>query len=370
MRSAIWTASWALVLGGCINGGGSGDGSGSGSDGGATPSPGGGPGVASAGPVALDQVPDRIAAAICEVGRRCYLSDEPDCEESTAQGYRATELASLQAAVAAGRVRYDAARAGQCLALILQSSGCELPECEGVVVGLVAEGGDCFGREECAAGLFCADDAACPGACRPVGATGDPCAQDDACAPGAFCSFAVEPSVCRPRAGQGESCGDPEYADCADGLRCEDAADGRELCQPEPALDAATPGGAGQPCQRTLPPCASGLACVIEGDAPVCRPRVPVGGACREGLLEPCVAGSYCRATGADEAICTARSTPGQACEPDEEGDRACVSTAWCGPEGECLARGANGGACAQDEGCYSDNCVDARCAAPPVCED
>ncbi len=247
------------------------------------------------GPVQLENICEEMKDALCSYLKRCdlewflqYAAHETceqlfDCDDM--------ELEEMAKGVAAGRLAYDEALAGECLQA-LRTAECgnfeavfeDMPEeCEHVFTGLVAEGGDCYREEECSEGLYCDESVSdCPGQCQPYKGLGDSCLGGDCDPDVAGCDW--DQGVCVELKGAGESC---EYVDCREGLVCDYDSD------PEVCLD---PAPAGSSCTSSRG-CDAGLQCV----AGKCTGPAGPGQACNlgeefEGILYACQPNYYCDA--------------------------------------------------------------------------
>jgi hypothetical protein len=145
---------------------------------------------------------------------------EPQCQEDVRR-LCDRSVARLDEGITAKRVRFDDNLMNSCLqALVAPDSACAtvettLPWAEECMnsawVGLVADGGQCFGSLECASkDSFCAPNQTCiarPTSGQPCGAAG--------CATGFFCQGAT----CAPQLGVGQTCA--AEIQCQDPLFCD-----------------------------------------------------------------------------------------------------------------------------------------------------
>lgn len=194
-------------------------------------------------------------------------------------------VAQVNKAIAAGRAKFDGAKAQACLdSLHVDQSRCwgpsvtraSLPQvfgdafkdCNGVVVGTVADNGVCYGSNDCVSGQCSTTNATCPGACVPAADTGGDCSQKS-CKPGLRCQTNGSSETCVVPGLAGGSCNN--VADCGSGLSCVN-----QKC--------ATPLAANASCDPTASdPCAEGLWCSPSGsDASkgACLAQVDANGAC------------------------------------------------------------------------------------------
>ena len=178
--------------------------------------------------------------------------------------------------------------------------------CDHVFTGTVADGGDCFVDEECAAAecrqvdTNCdSDTACCPGVCLGTGdnetaAIGASCSELD-CAPGAYCNAA---KVCNAKiATAGAACNDSQA--CAAPLDCRAG-----VCARLPS--------SGEACTGTFGGCSTiDQYCTSSG---FCSSRNLVGERCTSGGDE-CALYLHCdRSTN----TCAERIDPGQACDSND----------------------------------------------------
>lgn len=139
---------------------------------------------------------------------------QAECDAAAKSVVEQEIFTDLKAAVAAGRLEYDAAQAATCFAKV--DGQCSLlkdtifgnePECKKVFVGKVVDGGACAQSNECAvSGSTCigAMDATL-GKCEPPVKEGQPCPNYN-CATGLTCSTDAMPICIAPRA-DGAACG-------------------------------------------------------------------------------------------------------------------------------------------------------------------
>jgi hypothetical protein len=332
-------------------------------------------------------------------------------------------------AVAGGRLRFDASRAGACLEAA-RKAPCDsvaqhfyttlemtpdlmafVPGCEGVLAGVRKAGEGC--REvrekslfigECAGGLFCdtSQRTGCEGTCAPLLGEGEACKESHRgqCAPGLGC----RKGKCAPlRKRHGEACAadDACLGKCVDGKcvaygllggPCNASQFGmacvRELTCDRAVRRCVARREAGAGCEAD-DECAAGLACVEKR----CAPRGEAGAACAgaAGCLEslrclggrcvapsanggPCVEARDCVDVQADcrvlapgqSATCHVGPAPvGASCRAAAE----CAAPATCraDPTGgkRCAPKLALGKACAEPTDCESKLCRDGKCVAP-----
>ncbi len=276
--------------------------------------------------------------AACEASVACGRM--PDLETCRAARFHETDpvLASLIAAVAAGRIVYDPLAAGACVDG--QRAPCRRSEvgdddawrasCERVFVGTVAQGGACAIDPECADLAECIPDpgctfSCCPGSCGPPRVPFQPveiggaCSSSVECVDEAYCE-AGEPGpggTCTARITEGGSCTDP--SSCAEGLFCVGPSEESETCKRPP--------GEGQSCAE--------LSLCDRYD-------------------------NFCDA----DLTCRRRGRPGDPCVPISESS-SCLDYAAC-VSGICAARPAVAESCAELECLGELDCDEtSTCAAP-----
>jgi len=177
-------------------------------------------GCGSAAPVELEDYPEEAVDASCRLTFEC-------CEEGMRRGYAdeaacvADRMGSLdgfvdavRTSIEAGRLAYDAALAGDCLA----NASCadvEMPmangRCAAILVPLVPEGGDCTSPTECTVGTCFITSTDGMGTCVIPPDVGEPC--EGICAEGARCDTTAPSPTCVALAAVGEPC--ESAFDCA-----------------------------------------------------------------------------------------------------------------------------------------------------------
>jgi hypothetical protein len=134
-----------------------------------------GGGDATATGVTVEELPAAYAKAICDVFTGCvgdlwtFFRPGEDCvEQFTVTA--GEQLASLPAAIDAGRVKYHPDQIAQCLDEV-RARGCsgfsdrEPKSCQAAIEGTVADGGDCELDSECSGDRYCKVGSSCPGKC-------------------------------------------------------------------------------------------------------------------------------------------------------------------------------------------------------------
>jgi hypothetical protein len=318
----------------------------------------------------------------------CGLGIAPAYAVALGSAFRNDEATTdARHAVASGRVKFDAAHAKACLdKFLLNPSTCFGPaassttlfdrvplDCTLIFTGTVADGGTCYGFVDCISGSCDQSNSACPGKCRPTAREGGSCT-DGACprglvcvsssagrtcqqpgAAGARCDgyFSCKEDLiclnhaCAARVAQGGACSNP--GECADGLFCNGSPGG--TCQPR--VDA---GGACASTHRgwsvMSEMCKGRQLCLGETNSAPGRCATPqdAGGPCSRaagatGLNAGCLTGLVCDAA---TSKCLLAPKAGQPC-PDHLCD---LVAAYCGGNGTCLAKVADGQACTMSEQC------------------
>ncbi len=252
--------------------------------------------------------------------------------DSTTDGGLGIATDVLAASVQAGRMSYDAEKAGKCRAegRRLRAAGGLADaglECVDIFVGNVALGGACSLSEECAADAYCkpSSNASCSGTCVARLAVDTPCRPtSDLCADGARCMDVAGQFKCVAPAGLNESC---VSRDCASGLACI-----QDVC--------VSPGDVGATCVDLLDSgdCRDGLACV-RGSAgtATCVQRANLGESCGATADDggvPCVE-SPCVGCNLNTQLCAAQTEANFGCA--EDGD--CDPLSFCNDSKVCEKR-------------------------------
>jgi hypothetical protein len=366
-----------LATGACSdddNGGGSAAGGSAGSGGGS--GAGGGAGTAGGnGGIPLGDVPAKYAAASCVALAACFgeLAQEfmngEDCNQLLEKRIANGDFASLQQAVASGKVTYDGTKMQACLDR-LSGAGCKLfterefAECVAASDGTIAEGGDCNFDFECKSPAFCKVDAACPGKCAPLQAAGAACTDDDQCQSGLICTG---PGTCEKPSAAGQSCQNASATPCEPGLLCfggDPQAGTPGTCKTIAELFSADLGAT---CNLADGPyCKPGLSCAVESVSAteIVTKCVAAGtSACTISYPDMCPTGQYCKHPDQDfNGTCTPLPGDGQPCVSD-----TCVAYTRC-ESGTCRSLQDNGGTCQENDTCYSEACVAGKCAADTPC--
>lgn len=222
----------------------------------------------SAAPVSREELPRAVADLLCD-------SLAPCCDDAgqpfDIAACKSTWMAQISASydeLDSTRVEYDAAAAGECLAGVrghvqcgeVDNDGEDVPACENILRGKVAEGQPCETSQECArsAGEDASceyDDASLASRCKiyrpgsqPRGKAGDNCNQTCDDAGGESCTTFVSPG------GPTTPSAPPAACHTSDGLYC--AFDQITFSQTCAALSKA-----GEPCNDFGDNCGHGSVC-------------------------------------------------------------------------------------------------------------
>lgn len=221
---------------------------------------------------------------------------------------------SLNAAIEAGRVVFDADVAARCLAQLEEDPCVALQgqqlvgECASIFTGTVAPGGACTSSPECAGDLSCYFDEAdgmCRGRCMNLRYSS--CQDAGLCEPDEYCD---EGQCKEATIEEGEAC---QPGQCRPGLSCSfDEQAGAGSCQPVGS------GQEGTPCANDAL-CDEGLACLWDSTVGTmaCKAAIAVGEFCDPSRGSGgCEEGAECFETGAQQYSCVARYSvaEGQRC--------------------------------------------------------
>lgn len=327
-------------------------------------------------------------------------------------------MEDLQRGITAGRVAYDPARVGNCVAdgrayvdarggilqLFQNTDAGAMPSllsnCQDAIRGLQTEGEACRRDAECSphdAGVECVvrTGSGCEGTCRRHRLVGEECLTGGhpACAPPAVCLLPGDgrTGVCAPPAGANQNCdvdggrlgcpqdyrcssgrclpqlpagtGCSNDADCLGGLRCEGT--------PKRCGGGPDAGGVGAACQGSSPnnaPCQRCLSCFPgqpDGGGLHCVAAAARGASC---AAAPCEVGSIC-----SNGTCLAPAATGSACgrtdqtdDEDLRGNCADPRDACTGSPATCVRRSPAGSNCTTDAlpGSLQGSCLSGlRCA-------
>jgi len=297
--------------------------------------------------------PETYSAAIrdanCDLRVRCgQFTDRASC----AAYFPAGDGAGLAAEIKAGKTKFDANLAEECVNDIANtpcdgtSEEARTPPaaCDAAIQGTGQLGDACFSNDECASG-GCATpttctDACCMGSCsatQTAANLGEPCATRS-CQANLTCSNA---KMCVELYADGMPCDDGTQ--CAFGLGCVGTPG---ICHALPAIGEACPDGQ---CAEIGATCTNGVCAKLGLTGTACTTLADCS------VYYPCNAGTMqCQPWPKTGEACTALCSDGSFCD----------STTFT-----CTPPLANGSACKSDDQCQSDNCTAAKvCADVPVC--
>jgi hypothetical protein len=334
--------------------------------------------------VALADLPPLIANAACSALEACYgsasslvLSGE-DCRQRTEAAF-SDSITTLEDAVTNGHARYDGTKAQACIDAV-KAAGCNLSSaldsdtCRAALDGTVDVGKDCTSDVECSGNAFCKSSNACPGACTAPGAVGASCTYDAQCDSALKCSKTTH--LCEQPAAVGASCGGASGPSCDLDMFClgEDSKSGKSgTCTKIATLFTAKQGDT---CDFSKGPlCDPSLSCSIQSISGAgqitasCAAKLASGAACKLGFPDACPSGEHCVApTGSLDGTCTALPKDGEPCATGAFGDgTACAAYTRC-DNGTCRALQDLGGSCKTDDVCYSEHCLNGKCAPAGSC--
>ncbi len=251
-----------------------------------------------------------------------------------------TPCSKLEAAVTAGRIKYDETQLAACVSA-LQSGTCSAlamgstpTACKDTLSGTVAKNGTCHGDGDCEGSSYCSGlggtTGACSGTCTPRIATGAACTTDD---------------------------------ECVSGDACTESGSGSGASKTCTSIAATTPAAAGATCgydktTKTFVDCAAGLLCI--GSPLVCTAPIAPGKACTTGE-GACGALSYCDPS---SKTCKSWGGAGAACGAVKDQDPiGCLAGTYCKTStgtplvGTCTTTEAGGAACTSATDCASGVC-------------
>jgi hypothetical protein len=283
------------------------------------------------GPIPIHSLFADEENVVCALFAQCGLApDQASCEGAvTVETY---ENLTVVAAVDAGKIKYDASAAGQCVSHA-QAEGCNLlayhhpdPACRAIFTGTVAMGGACAINQECANNAPCTytptcspSTMCCMGTCGApppaVGQMGATCTTDANCDITLYCSSA-KGNTCQPFVTTAGAACDASSA-CANLLYCDNGTAGTNTCKPYPA--------SGQACSGTAIGCAD-IRDYCDPGTKVCTRRAAAGQTCNNATGPACIGYAQCTPqTGA--GMCAAELTSGQACTA---GGQRCLLDLQC----------------------------------------
>ena len=310
-------------------------------------------------PANLDEFIDRFYSAVCQLYVTCGdMPDTPTCVASLQVD--TTEILTVKADIASGKVRFDRAKAGACLDYVERVYGADCTQtalaalditgndaCSEDFIGTVADGGACFESFECVSrkcdptdDLCAPEHQCCAGTCVPQN---PPIPVGGGCVPSSSYQLCESGTVCIPIANTlSGTCVAPSKVrgtpctgsyNCAAPLFCDiDVVVGAGTCQPAVAT--------GAHCNVTvgLSSC-NDLRDYCSWSTGTCTPRGAVGAPCSESDANSCLGYGHCVAS-----TCVARSTERGACDPVAGLD--CLGGLDCSPTTNTCEFPANAPAC------------------------
>jgi len=175
-------------------------------------------------PVALESYCEEYARVTCDAAEDCFCLDGHSVDACLTVQLSACKE-DVEVPADGGRMSYDSASAGACLAEIESIiSDCSLEgdsfpqSCDDMLVGLLDTGKSCNDDDECRADLECIEDV-----CTEMPAVGQACVKDGYCASDDYCG---EDQLCHVYTGLGGACS--FTFECEDDLYCSAAG----MCQP------------------------------------------------------------------------------------------------------------------------------------------
>lgn len=255
-----------------------------------------------------------------------------------------------KAAVAAGHLLFDGAKAAACLAdaqdficengtpsiATLNGGSGNEDACFGMLTGTRAAGSDCepFGfANECVAGHYCKAGATCPGKCTAFAPLGGACDFETPCNPA---EGRCAQDKCVAWVAEGSACSDP--GECVPGLACRDTNAGKRCVAVHKLGESC-----GQPWE-----CGNNVC-----DQGKCALTSPSGGACAHALQ--CPATDQCVKTGTNAwGSCAPRPGEGMPCQNGE-----CAGALSC-----------SGNVCTSTTLHVGADCTTGNCDAGTYCKD
>jgi len=256
------------------------------------------------GDVSLEHFLAERSDALCRWSVKCGVL--PNAESCVDVGLFDWSL--LEADMAAGVIRYDAALARPCLEHVnsdayqscsyAEDEGWE-PACGHVLAGTLEDGETCSSSGQCLPGAWCdtslcgPDAACCTGTCATPAAVGSACASGWLCEDHAYCDSG---GICRPEVADGSECTGPWM--CGSSSMCNSGESEQGVCVPlalvGEACDPAAQGCADwdtwcnpatERCERASDiggPCSGYDGCLLYAycDGSTCWPLGSVGDAC------------------------------------------------------------------------------------------
>ncbi|MDH5673534.1 MAG: EB domain-containing protein [Myxococcales bacterium] len=261
-------------------------------------------------------------------------------------------LTPWRKAIDKGEMAFDSTKAAACLrALAGDAVDCDadllastVPDCEGVLNGLLEADAACTRDEQCSAGLICVGNSPqCSGHCATPGEQGTACVDSGDCAS----TFGCLDGICVARSGDGLPCDSDEG--CREGLYC------------TPGGKCAAQAADGEGCESKQPSsCVAPLICMTLTDGAVCGSGSGLGEACS--AANPCELKSRCDTS---TGRCVPAASPGAKCNAHAQ----CPDGLYCAA-GTCTPGPVVGEDCdleaimagETEQECIEGYCVDNKC--------
>lgn len=330
----------------------------------------------------MDQFPEQVAQAICAKLSSCYgppampvIFGDADCATLLKSTLLNATFAPAADSVAAGKIKVDPAKVGQCLAdfakLECGKVSADFPEaCRTVLEGKVSGTTPCAHKLECAPGNYCDLKAGCGTAtCKPFGKATEPCSDAQPCAAGLGCvkaSVDAGAGTCVPLAKLDAECKGASQPDCEIGLLCWGGS-------PTVAGHCLDPKGVFTGAENDL--CSSWTAVFGDGGGiklckagnycdvyawltpNKCLPAAIVNAPCEKTLPDQCPSGQYCEKPSAIKpTACLPMPANGEDCAAPLSLKGRCAAYHVCDGKTCRLLRN-NGEACSLNFDCYSGFC-------------
>jgi hypothetical protein len=259
--------------------------------------------------------------AEAKAASQCFGGPVSDWAAQVGAGTSCPEVA---AAVAAGRVTYQASEGATCLTDLagidcstITTASSEPAACAAAFAGTVATGGACDSSLDCSSTDFCSGlggvSGSCSGTCKAQIAVGDSCTAADVCASGSVCTGS--PATCTAEAapvGMGATClydtaSKKAAPACQLGLACDLT-----------TFKCVSPIVPGDPCPPGHGICAPFTYC--DPTSKTCKADPTLGGRCGDQAGEdaiPCIGPTFCKGTSATATAgtCAALGASGATCE-------------------------------------------------------
>jgi hypothetical protein len=343
--------------------------------------------------IALLDLPDALAGALCDRLTRCagdaaveLFLGEDDCKFLFSSVFHDSLFVGMPD-LPPETFSYHPELAQQCVDA-MRNQACttffDLPiECKNALDGLIGEGGQCTHPAQCSRGLYCNITGPCPGVCTKKPGEAEPCAAGKTCLEGLNCEKIDQQDTCvKPITQQDATCGGGSLPHCEFDMYCLGATDtvtGKCVL----SSDLFTVKITGSACSvKSGPLCAAGFSCQVNDVAELgaglngtCEKEVAKGAPCKLALPDECSAGQYCNIPDVTKGIdgtCTDLPGTGQPCANHAYFAPDCAKATHCDQPsslGTCRSVVTLGNACVDNSGCYSSYCQTGVCAPPNFCQ-